>query len=548
MTEGQVGPFVALWRRIEDVLDESFQLTDRGTSLEVELYAGLVQFVSCLYILPVVSRQLLSAGYGRAEEVSAVATCCAVGCLLASYTTNLPFVIAPPTSVSIFLSVTVQRNGLTRQQANTAVVVSGLFLLLVGVFRSFSRFITKLIPDCIQASTAVGIGLITALAGAIEVGLVVHGSYTLLAMGDVTPALLIAGVSLLSIAVAQHFHQKGAFVIGLGVGSVLFWTFVNDAENSDWPTSVSALPSYDWGDLPTFAAAIQPRALILVFNLSFLYILTLNGLARSLSDLADLTFSGGSIPRGNWLYIFCGATTILSGLLSGPPILISPESAAGIKAGAKTGLSTLVCGTLFGISTFFGPFFSAIPSAATSPLLILVGMVLFQNVSRIHWARTREAVSAFFVLLLIPFTYSIICGIGFGFLVYVGVGLFTGEAWQDLKALVLSYQLDDALARGVLPEWLAAPFFYDAVEEDGPGLGMTVLRMNDGPESVTDPSPPPPPLFQNGSDSPHKTRERRRSRLSVEGESWEGRRRAGSLIDRLSMDLDHAIAPMTGLG
>lgn len=95
--------------------------------------------------------------------------------------------------------------------------------------------------------------------------------------------------------------------------------------------------------------------ILLIFNLWFLYVISLNGLSRSMSDLAGLTKKSGAIPRGGFLLIICGLTTALSGYLSGPPILISPESAAGIKAGAKTGLSTLICGMLFGISTFFYP-------------------------------------------------------------------------------------------------------------------------------------------------------------------------------------------------
>ena len=409
-----------------------FQLAERGTTLDKELYAGLVQFVSCIYILPVVSKQLERAGYHRAQLVIATATVCAIGCTLSSYTTNLPFIVAPPTSVSIFLAVSLQRNRQTRQQGDTAVVLSGLCLMLIGVFRTASRFVTRLIPDSIQASTAVGIGLITALAGAVEIGLVVHGDYTLLAMGDITPAILIAGVALLTIGVSQHFHVKGSFVLGLAVGSVLYWLY----DLTAWPSTIAAFPSFD---LDT-SFGLDNEACILIFNLLFLYLLTINGLARSFSDMAGITNPSGSIPQGNWLFIICGLSTVLSGLLSGPPILISPESAAGIKAGARTGLSTLVAGVLFFGAIFFSPFFSQIPASGTSPLLLLVGMVLFQNVGRINWSQPRESISAFFVLLLIPFTYSIICGIGAGYVVYVAIGLFTGDAWVDLMRLIESYR------------------------------------------------------------------------------------------------------------
>lgn len=458
-----------------------------------------------------------------------------------------------PLSVSIFLSVALQRNKLTREQGDTAVVLSGILLLLVGVFRSASRLVTRLVPDCIQASTAVGIGacyvwgwvscvvcplssislphpyhtltthtrplpppgLITALAGAIEIGLVVQGDYTLLAMGPITPAILIGGVALLAIAVSLHNNFKGSFVLGLAVGSSLYWMY----DPSSRPTAIAAFPRYDVDT----ENAITSNILFLVFNLIFLYVLTLNGLARSFSDMAGITNEqSGTIPRGNWLFIICGLTTILSGLLSGPPILISPESAAGIKAGARTGLSTLVAGSLFSASIFYSPLFSQIPAAGTSPLLFLVGMVLFQNVARINWSQPRESISAFFVLLLIPFTYSIICGISAGYIVFVVVGVFTGDAWLDLRRLVDLYRLapGDATQEGVLLSTLTHDCY-------------SSIRQHDDSEM------PSPQRFPHG----HLSR-----RASSEPELSIGRRRSGSildLVDRIPMDLEHGyIRPM----
>ena len=179
--------------------------------------------------------------------------------------------------------------------------------------------------------------------------------------------------------------------------------------------------------------------MLLFFDLAFLYVLTLNGLSRSLSDLGQLTKPDGSIPHGRWLFIMCGIATIFSGFCSGPPIIISPESAAGIKAGAKTGLSTLVCGILFALSTFFSPIFAAIPAAGTAPLLIMVGVLLFQNSHRIDFHVIGEAVPAYCVLFFIPFTYSILRGVAFGYVTYLLIGLFTGDLIKNAKAMYEFY-------------------------------------------------------------------------------------------------------------
>ncbi len=288
---------------------------------------------------------------------------------------------------------------------------------------------TQFIPDAIQASTAVGIGMLTALAGATEIELVVRGKYTIIDMGNITDEIVVSIAALIIVAAMLHYHIKGAFCGGLIFGTVVWW-FIS----GDYPEQLVEMPVTEKD-----VGVISDEKVLMVLNLVFLYIITLNGLARSLSDLANLTKKSGAIPRGNWLFIVCGLTTILSGYLSGPPILISPESAAGIKAGAKTGLSTLVCGILFGISLFFYPVFAAVPAAGTAPLLIIVGVVMFNNVKRIDWTDMKEAVPAYCVLFFIPFTYSILRGVAFGYVIHIFLQFFTGEAISNVESLVHSY-------------------------------------------------------------------------------------------------------------
>lgn len=173
---------------------------------------------------------------------------------------------------------------------------------------------------------------------------IINSSYVLFSFAQV----VIGVAALIIVAAMLHYHVKGAFCSGLIFGTLVWW-FVS----GEYPSGLVADPSAAEKDAGHFEESGDIA--LLVFNLIFLYFLTLNGLARSMSDLAGLTKKNGSIPRAGFLFIVCGLTTVLSGYFSGPPILISPESAAGIKAGAKTGLSTLVCGILFGISVFFYP-------------------------------------------------------------------------------------------------------------------------------------------------------------------------------------------------
>ena len=416
----------------QQFLESSFEIKERETSLGLETFCGLLHFVSSLYTLPVIPIQLEAAGYNKVNSIQITALSSAMGCIASSYITNLPFVIAPPSSVAIYIAVALQENGMNQSQGDAAIILSGFALVFIGVFKPLITFATKLIPDCIQASTAIGIGLITALAGLIELELIVPGKYAILQMGEITTEIVIALFATVLIAAAQYYKLKGSFTMGLLFGTIVWW-IVSD----EWPTALVAVPKFD----VNIELVLDQKVLVLLLNLVFLYILTLSGIARTLSDAAHLTNPDGSIPRGNWLFIMCGVSTILSGYFSGPPILISPESAPGIKSGARTGFSMFVCGLLYCISVFFCPLLEKVPPAGTSPLLVLVGLTLFVNASRIPWSAPDQAVPAFAVLLLIPFTYSILAGVGVGYVLYLTIAVFTGQitdkffrAFQELPS------------------------------------------------------------------------------------------------------------------
>jgi adenine/guanine/hypoxanthine permease len=350
----------------------------------------------------VVPQQLAKAGYNAQDTVVAVALCTGVGSILAGLFANLPFVIAPPTVVSIFLSVYLQQKNHGPHTGSLATIFSGVALLFFG-WKPLSRLTARLIPLSIQVGTAVGIGLLTALAGSTEVDLVQTGQYVILKMGAITPEIAIMVAGMIFICIAMSFHWTGSFCMAVIGCSIIWWTYDND-----FPSAVVAQPT-----LSTYnndSSDTEQDITFLTVDLLFLYVLYLNGLMTSLSNLAVLTREDSTIPRGRWIYIICGLLSIVAGFVSCPPILVSPESSASIKEGAKTGLSAVVAGFLFLISLFFSPIFKQVPAAATSPVLVMIGVILFQNVSRIDWRNVTHAAPAYVVLFYIPFTYSIIQG------------------------------------------------------------------------------------------------------------------------------------------
>lgn len=160
------------------------------------------------------------------------------------------------------------------------------------------------------------------------------------------------------ICIALHYHVKGAFVIALISCSIIWWWYTNT-----WPPEIASFPAITefHNDVSITTQVMEQWTLIL--ELTFLYAVTLNGLGKSMGDLAGITRADGSLPRGRWLYVLSGVMSLFSGYISGPPILISPESGAGIKAGARSGLSAVFAGLWFLLATFFTPLFRAVPHA-----------------------------------------------------------------------------------------------------------------------------------------------------------------------------------------
>lgn len=385
----------------EEMCDVLFKLKRRNTTIKKEFYYGLIHYISCLYCLAVVPQQMEAAGYNSRKTVVAVALCSGIGSIFCGLFANLPFVLAPPTVVSIFLSVFLQQEDEGTKEGSVAVLISGAMLMLFG-WKPLGRLAARLIPISIQVGTAVGIGLLTALAGSTEVDLVESGSYTVLKMGPITAEVCIAIAGIILISIATNYHIKGAFCIAVICCSLVWWIY-----DKDFPSSFAASPKLDAISLKGVDTS---NTGLLTVDLIFLYVLYLNGLLTSLSNLAVLTREDSTIPRGRWIYIACGVFTILSASINSVPILVSPESSASIKEGAKTGLSAVVAGVLFLFSLFFSPLFEKVPSAGTSPILVMIGVILFQNVGRIDWRNISQAAPAFVVLFYIPFTYSIIQG------------------------------------------------------------------------------------------------------------------------------------------
>jgi hypothetical protein len=180
-------------------------------------------------------------------------------------------------------------------------------------------------------------------------------------------------------------------------------------------------------------------------------VILLNGLVHGLCEMAKLRRSDGSIPRGKWLYALCGAGTVLSSVLGSGPFLISPESAPGLKAGARTGLSVVVCGLLFLLSVTFAPLLASAPATGTSPVLLMIGTILFENAGKVNWGDVRESIPIFLVTALVPFTYSLFYGVIFGLCMHLVFKIFSRRFWKNNMPAFL-YDIISAVANWFYPD------------------------------------------------------------------------------------------------
>lgn len=453
------------------------------TIWQTELFAGFRQFLECFYLLAVVPHLLGAASLGYDVSAAVTATCvaCCVGCVLLGLLTDMPFTVAPPLAVSVFFAASLQRSGLARPEGNAALLLAGLFLALLGLLPPVHHFLVKvsplllpmpahpltsspsqLLPDSIQTAIPVGLGLLTSLAAVTELGLVVRGRHMLSEMGPLSLEAVLSLAVLAVVAVLFHFRQHHIFSAAVLLGSLL-----GLAVGAAWPGQLAhySPPAVvvGRGDLRDSSAS-----LLLVGNVFLLLALLLHSLAKPLADLAGVTKPSGRVPRGNMLLLVCGLATMLSGYLSGPPVLLSAESLCAIRRGGRTGLSAVTCGLCFGLAALLSPLLAAVPTCATAPVLLMAGALMFGNARNIRWADQQEAVSSFLVLFCLLFALSALPGIALGLAVFLLVNLYTGRFGQQLRGLLSLYR-DLAASRSLKAEFARAVADSDSEEAGGGG-------------------------------------------------------------------------------
>lgn len=409
-------------------MERYFKLTEHGSNIRTEVIAGLTTFLTMAYII-FVNPEILS-GTGMDRDAVFVATClaAALGSAIMGLFANWPIGMAPGMGLNAFFAFTVVgMMGFTWQEALGAVFISGVIFLILTV-TGVRRWLIAGIPASMRSAIAAGIGMFLAIIAMKSSGLVVANDATFVALGDVTATgTLLTIIGFFIIAALDALKVPGSILIGILV-ITLAAIFLGVSQFSG---IMSAPPSI----APTFmqldvmgalSAGIFHVILVMVLVEVFDATGTLIGVAKRAGLMTE-----GPVHKNKNLgrALMADSTAILGGSLLGTSSTTAyVESAAGVQAGGRTGLTALVISVLFLLAMFFAPLAGAVPAYATAPALLYVAVLMLREMAEISWDDVTESAPAALTALAMPFTYSIANGLAFGFISYALIKLLTGRA------------------------------------------------------------------------------------------------------------------------
>ncbi|MES2042645.1 MAG: NCS2 family permease [Pseudomonadota bacterium] len=420
-----------------------FAFVERGTDLRTEILAGATTFLTMAYIILVNPAILGQAGMPVAAVAAATCFAAGVASILMGLNANVPLALAPGMGLNAYFAFTVVgAMGVPWQTALGCVLVSGiafLALTLAGV----RQMIVAAIPPHLFAAVAGGIGLFIGFIGLKNAGIVVSNPATSVALGDLhAPGALLALFGLVLIAVLYVWKVRGAMLIGI-VATTIVAALVGAIVFKPVPYSFAALSETAFAlDLTgVFGGAGKHGLGVLEILFVFLFVDLFDNLGTlvAVTKRAGLIAPDGTIPNLKRMLITDSIATMIGALAGTSTVTSYVESAAGVQAGGRTGVTAIVAGLLFLVAMFAAPYAQLVPLAATAPALILVGALMMAPLAEIAWDEPEAAIPAFLTVVMIPLTFSIANGLAFGITAHALLKLLRGKIGpSDVLLLVLA--------------------------------------------------------------------------------------------------------------
>jgi len=416
------------------MLEKLFKLKAHNTTVKTEIVAGITTFFAMAYIIFVNPGFLSEAGMDFNAVMMATCLAAALGTILTAFLANVPFAQAPGMGLNAFFTYTVCFGmGYTWQNALAIVLLSGMIFFFISISPLRSKII-EAIPASLKSAISAGIGLFIALIGMLNVGLVTANN-NLLDLGNITagPAL-VALIGLVITAILMAYKVKGALFLGIIITTIVgipfgVTTFPESITFSGFSTLAPVFGKVFTegfnGLLGHGVLALLTAIITFAICDCFDTVGTLIGTAKA----AKMLDENGNLPTGDKALIADAVATMAGAVLGTSTVTTFVESSTGISEGGRTGLTSLTVGILFVLAAFFfGPIAGIIPSAATAPALIIVGVLMLGNAADINWKDIEVAVPCFLTIAIMPFAYAISDGIGFGFISYTLIKLARGKA------------------------------------------------------------------------------------------------------------------------
>ena len=410
-------------------LEGYFGFQALGATWRTEMLAGLTTFVTMAYIIFVNPAILSETGMPVAAVMLATCLAAALGSVLMGAVANYPLALAPGMGLNAYFTYTVVKGmGVPWQTALGAVFVSGVVFLLL-TFTGVRQRIVGAIPPPLHAAVAGGIGLFIALIGLRNAGIVVQSAATMVGLGNLkAPGTLLAMFGILLIAVLQAYRVQAAMLIGV-LGTTALGVACGQVK---W-----APAGFSFGALRGTALQLDVRGALhlhaaeIVFVFLFVDLFDNIGTLVAVTERAGLIGADHEIPRLRRIFFADAMATVFGSLVGTSTVTSYIESAAGVAAGGKTGVTAITTGLLFAGAIFVAPLVGAIPSFATAPALILVGALMVASAARIEWDEPAVAIPAFLTIVTVPLTYSIATGLSFGMISYAAIEVATGKARRE---------------------------------------------------------------------------------------------------------------------
>ena len=431
-------------------MEKFFKLKEHGTTVKTEIIAGITTFLAMAYILAVNPNMLGATGMNANGVFLATALSGAIATVIMALLATYPIALASGMGLNAYFAYTIclgemADNPNAWQIALTAILVEGFIFILLSAFRFRETLVNK-IPMNLKYGITAGIGLFITFIGLQNAGIAISEASTKVTLGDVGSApVALALVGLIVIGLMMYYNVKGAILWGilitwvLGIGAELIGWYVPDGVNSfsliphitgisDFVPNFGALADNAFKFDFSYIAKNAVNFAVIVFAFLFVDLFDTVGTLIGVASKGNMLDKEGKLPRVGRALMADAIGTVAGACLGTSTVTSYVESSAGVAVGGRTGLTALTTAALFVLSIFLWPIFSVIPSFATAPALIVVGLFMLSNVLKMKFeGDMADVLGGFVAIIMMPFTYSIANGIMFGMLTWVVLKVLRGK-------------------------------------------------------------------------------------------------------------------------